>query len=591
VSDRRKFLQTIAGAAVVAGGAVAARSRLVRLLTAQGPPTCTRVPLPPLPPSPAMFPFVDPLPIPSVLKPVGVAPNPHGTARVGPYYEVTMTQVSQKLHRDLRPTMVWTYEGTYPGPSFEVKRGQPIAVKWINNLPSQHLFAAAIDHTLHGAEEGEPDVRTVVHLHGGKTMPESDGHPEAWFTRGFAEMGPFPNSGIYYYTNDQPSALLWYHDHAIAITRLNVMAGLAGLYYIRDPGEESLGLPSNEYEIPLVIQDKRFNQDGSIFYPTFGVVPSVHPQWQPDYSGDVALVNGKVYPYLEVEPRRYRFRMLNAANTAFFNLQLKAGSKPGPKFVQIGSELGFLPKPITMQSILMVNAERADVIVDFSGFDGQDIVMTNDAPSPFPIGFLPSVPQIMQFRVRGKNTGKDPSKIPSALPAEILDLNGVTPPSRDIVLTEDTMMIPVPEGFCEVHLPTRLLVEGRAFDEPVTTTPMAGSTEIWRFINTTAVAHPMHVHLATMRVLDRQNFDTNKYLETGKIVTGGARMPAAPNELNAPKDTVRVDFGTVTRVLVTFEVPKDVPLKSGQRLRYVHHCHMVEHEDNDMMRPFDVIIP
>ena len=249
---------------MVGGGALLAY-RSGGSMKAQGPPSCTFFPFPPLPPSPGMFPFVDRLPIPRVLKPVGVAPNPHGTARVSPYYEVTMTQVSQKLHRDLAPTPVWTYEGTYPGPSFEVKRGQPIAVKWNNNLPSRHLFAEAIDHTLHGADHGEPDVRTVVHLHGGKTMPESDGHPEAWFTRGFAETGPFPNTGIFYYTNDQPSTMLWYHDHAIAITRLNVMAGLAGLYFIREPGEESLGLPSNEHEIPLVIQDKRFNQDGSIF--------------------------------------------------------------------------------------------------------------------------------------------------------------------------------------------------------------------------------------------------------------------------------------------------------------------------------------
>ena len=164
----------------------------------------------------------------------------------------------------------------------------------------------------------------------------------------------------------------------------------------------------------------------------------------------------------------------------------------------------------------MVNADARDVIVDFAGFDGEDIVMTNDAPSPFPVGFLGSVPQIMHFRVRGKNNGKDSIKIPAALPAELLDLKGVTPPSRDIVLSEETMMLAVPEGFCDVHLPTRLLVEGRAFHDPVTTAPVAGRTEIWRFINTTVVAHPMHVHLATMRVLDRQTFDVDKYVETGK---------------------------------------------------------------------------
>jgi spore coat protein A len=540
-----------------------------------------------------MFPFVDRLPIPRVVQPIGTAPNPHGRDRLSPYYEVPMIQVAQKLHRDLPPTQVWTYMGTYPGPSFDVRRGQPIAVKWINNLPRRHIFAAAIDQTLHGADQGEPDVRTVVHLHGGKTLPESDGHPEAWFTPGFAETGPFPNSGIYYYTNAQPPTMLWYHDHALAITRLNVIAGLAGLYFIRDAGEESLELPTNEFEIPLVIQDKRFNQDGSIFYPTVGLPPFVHPVWQPDYAGDVALVNGMVMPFLEVEPRRYRFRILNAANTTFFNLRLEAKSRPGPNFVQIGADLGFLPKPIAMQHLLITNAERVDVIVDFTGFDGEDIVMTNDASNPFPIGFLRSIAQIMQFRVRAKNNGRDQTKIPATLPTPPAGetTGSGTPLSRDIVLSEDTVMLRVPEGFCELHLPTRLLVEDRPYHDPVITAPTAGRTEIWRFINTTAVTHPMHVHLATMRVLDRQTFDVDKYLQTGQIVTLGPRQSAAPNELNAPKDTVRVDFRTITRVLLTFDVPTDVPLASGRRLRYVHHCHMLEHEDNDMMRPFDIVIP
>lgn len=540
-----------------------------------------------------MFPFVDRLPIPPVLQPIGTAPNPHGRERFSPYYEVPMVQVAQKLHRDLPPTQVWGYGGMYPGPSFEVKRGQPIAVKWINKLPERHIFANAIDRTLHGADRGEPDVRTVVHLHGGKTMPESDGHPEAWFTPGFAETGPFPNSGIFYYTNDQPPTMLWYHDHALAITRLNVVAGLAGLYFIRDPSEESLGLPKGDYEIPLVIQDKRFNSDGSIFYPTLGVVPSVHPVWNADYDGDVALVNGKVFPFLEVEPRTYRFRLLNASNSTFFNLRLEVGSKDGPNFVQIGADLGFLPKPIEMRNILLTNAERADVIVDFSGFDDQDIVMTNDAANPFPIGFLGAVPRIMQFRVRRKNNDRDPSRIPAQLPTPPgFDMTRSTAPfSRDIILSEETLMLRVPEGFCDLHLPTRLLVEGRPWHDPISTQPVAGSTEIWRFINTTAVAHPMHVHLANIRVLDRQLFDVDKYLQTGQIVTLGPRQAAAPNELDAPKDTVRVDFRTVTRVLVNFDVPADWPVTSGQKLRYVHHCHMLEHEDNDMMRPYDIVMP
>jgi spore coat protein A, manganese oxidase len=591
MADRRKFLKTIGGAIV--GGGVISSSRLTGLVSAQGPPAdCMPLPFPPPPRSPAMTPFVDALPIPPVLKPVGTAPNPHRKGN-SHYYEVPMIEVRQKLHRDLPPTKVWGYSGMYPGPTFEVKQGEPIAVKWINNLPEHHIFAASIDRTLHGADHGEPDVRTVVHLHGGKTLPESDGHPEAWFTPGFRQKGPFPNSGIYYYTNDQPAATLWYHDHALAITRLNVMAGLAGMYLIREPGEESLGLPKGDYEIPLIIQDKTFNADGSISYPTVGLLPFVHPQWNPDYAGDTALVNGKVWPYLEVEPRRYRFRILNAANTTFFNLRLQVGGNPGPNFVQIGSDLGFRPTPITMQNLLLANAERADVIVDFSEFDGKDIIMTNDAPNPFPAGFLGNVAQIMQFRVRRKNNGRDQSKIPSRLPAPAeFDLTRTRSLyNRDIVLTEDTLLIPTPPGFCPLHLPTRLLVEGRPWADPVMTEPVAGTTEIWRYINTTVVAHPMHVHLANMRILDRQFFDLDKFFQTGQIVTTGPQIPAAPNELNAPKDTVRVDLGTITRVLVNFDLPSDFSARRGEKLRYVHHCHMLEHEDNDMMRPYDIVIP
>jgi spore coat protein A len=245
-----------------------------------------------------------------------------------------------------------------------------------------------------------------------------------------------------------------------------------------------------------------------------------------------------------------------------------------------------------MQSILLANAERADVIVDFAGFDGQDLVMTNDAANPFPIGFFGAIPRIMQFRVRRKNSDRDQSRIPSQLPAPPgFDMTRGAPPNRDIILSEETMMIRVPEGFCDLHLPTRLLVEGRPWHDPIITQPRAGSTEIWRFINTTAVAHPMHVHLANLRVLDRQTFDVDKYVQTGQIVTLGTRQAAAPNELDAPKDTVRVDFGTVTRVLVNFDVPSDWPVSSGQKLRYVHHCHMLEHEDNDMMRPYDIVMP
>jgi spore coat protein A len=585
MANRRDFLKMCAGA-VVGGGTLLSS---LQVANAQG---CIPLPLPLLPPSPALEPFVDRLPIPLILRPTGSRRLAHHRRKRALYYEVPMMQVSQRLHRDLPPTQVWGYWGMYPGPSFETRRGQPIAVKWINNLPTRHLLHNSIDPTL---EEGRPEVRTVVHLHGSRSLPEDDGHPEAWFTPGFAQKGPFPNDGIFYYPNDQPATMLWYHDHAMAITRLNLVAGLAGLYFIREPGEDSLRLPKGRYEIPLVIQDKRFNHDGSIWYPEVGLPPFVHPVWQPDYSGDLGMVNGKVMPFLRVEPRKYRFRILNAANSRFFNLRLwvgEIGQTPGPAFVQIGADVGFLPEPVRMPELLLANAERADVIVDFSRFEGQDIIMANDAPMPFPLDLFPGAAQIMQFRVsRPRHVRRDRSRIPAVLPAAPpLDPNASVR-TRDILLSEEMVELNPGPPFCPVRLPTRLLLEGRPFMEPVITEPVAGTTEIWRFINTTAVAHPMHVHLTHMQVLDHQPFDLMKYMDSGQIETSGPPRPPALNEVGAPKDTVRVDVGMITRVIMKFDLPSGTRVAPGQRLQYVHHCHMLEHEDNDMMRPYDVVVP
>lgn len=566
--NRRNFLK--AGIGVAGGAAFFSATR-----KAYGQ-------LPSFPPSPQMAPFVDPLPLPRVIQPVGFTSVNGKTVS---QYEVPMRAAMQKLHRDLPETPVWGYTGTYPGPTFEVKRGQPISVRWVNDLPEKHIFSAAIDPTLYGAEPGTPEVRTVVHVHGGKQLPGADGHPEAWFTKGFAEKGALFPGETNYYPNDQAPTMLWYHDHALAITRLNVVSGLAGLYFIREVDETALSLPVNRYEIPLVLQDKRFNQDGSIFYPTFGIVPDVHPIWFPDYLGDVGMVNGAVWPYLQVEARKYRFRMLNASNTAFFNLRLESGGQLVP-FVQIGADLGFLPAPVTMQSLLMTPAERFDVIVDFSGMAGKEIIMTNDAVAFFPIGPPPPIggpAQLMMFRVVPA-TGTDNSRVPTSFPTEPPLTVDSAVQTRDIVSTEQVVQVGVQ------FLPTVLMIENLPFEAPVTTMPRAGTTEIWRYINATVVAHPQHIHLAHQQVLDRQPFDVNEYMRSGQIIFTGPAMPPAPNEVNAPKDTIRVDLGTVTRILARFDLPPGTTLTPGDTFKYVHHCHMLEHEDNDMMRPFEVVV-
>ncbi|HET8547349.1 MAG TPA: multicopper oxidase domain-containing protein [Bryobacteraceae bacterium] len=564
MSSRRTFLKTGAGAI---GGLMLSRDGA----NAQGPP-----------PSPPVTPFMDPLPIPGTHHPVGLGNLPvraGGAPARGPHYEVPMVEILQKLHSQLPPTRLWGYSGSYPGPSFEVRRGQPISVRFTNNLPNHHLLSYAIDPTLHGSQPGTPEVRTVVHLHGGRVLPESDGHPDAWFTPGFAQKGPRFASEVFLYPNDQPATMLWYHDHTIGITRLNVFAGLAGLYIIRDPEEQSSGLPQDRFEIPLVIQDRHLNPDGSLGYPPFGLSPQ-HPIWMPDFFGDLALVNGKVMPFLEVEPRAYRFRVLNGSNSRFLNLHLDSGTP----FIQLGADLGFLPAPTVMQSLLLSPAERADVVIDFSRLAGREIVMTNDAPTPFgpPSPFPgPPLPLIMKFRVRSRNGNSsnfDAGRLRLPAPAP-LSLSSVAQ-TRDILLTEEVNQFGVP-------LVTK--VEDKMWFEPVSTFPKAGSTEIWRFINAIVFAHPMHVHLARMQVLDRQQFNVGAFMQTGAVVPTGPAVPAAPNEVNAPKDTVIVEHGGMTRVLVNFELPSGTTVSPGQHFPYVHHCHILEHEDNEMMRPYEVV--
>ncbi len=349
--------------------------------------------------------FKDPLPIPPLLK-------PKWRSEGYTYYEVNMMETKKSLHSDLPKTTLWGYDGIYPGPTIEVETGEKVYVKWQNKLPDRHLFP--IDHTVHGAEKEKPDVRTVVHLHGGRTEPASDGYPDAWFTKGFAATGHFFQKEIYEYGNQQSSRALWYHDHAIGLTRLNIYAGLAGFYFIRDSHERSLNLPNGNFEVPLLLQDRSFHEDGSLSYPeqpannTSGFKPSIITS----FFGDTIVVNGKVWPYLEVEPRKYRFRLLNAANARFFRLTLDSGQK----FIQIGTDSGFLERPIAVKSLLLAPAERIDIIVDFSNMEGKSILLKNDAPTHFPIGDpvdSETTGTVMQFRVSKPLSSLDTSVIPA----------------------------------------------------------------------------------------------------------------------------------------------------------------------------------
>lgn len=498
--------------------------------------------------SPLLAKFVDPLPRPSVLKPVEQIQGK-------PFYRIVMTQFQQQLHQDLPPTTVWGFHGTYPGPTIEARTDYPIVVQWINNLPTKHLLP--IDHTLCASDLSMPDVRTITHLHGACVSPESDGDPLKWFTLGQSRTCDYPNS--------QPATTLWYHDHALAITRLNVYTGLAGLYLLRDEIEDQLNLPRSPFEIPLVIQDRTFQSNGQLFYPDRGIT-DIHPVWMPEYIGDTTLVNGKVWPFLEVEPRRYRFRILNACNSCFLHAILS----PGQPFYQIGGDGGFLPTPVKLTQLLLGAAERADVILDFSGMRGATITMTHGR-APFPRGDKVVNPEILQFRVTKPLSVPDSSSIPSSIGGLPFFVDSPVVKTRDLTLNEDVDA----QGRC-----TGLLLNGLPFSAPVTEKPKLGTTEIWRFINLTMSAHPIHLHLVQFHVLDRRRFDIATYQSTRQLVFTGPAVPRFANEAGL-KDTVIIRPSEVLRIKVRF---------TGFTGCYVWHCHRLEHEDNDMMRPFEVVL-
>ncbi|GER72542.1 multicopper oxidase family protein [Weizmannia acidilactici] len=510
--------------------------------------------------SPNLKKFVDHLPLLKTIQPIR---KEEGIA----YYEVTMDEFWQKLHRDLRPTRLWGYNRSFPGPLFDVARGEKIRVKWMNRLPRRHILP--VDTTiLNGMETNLPEVRTVVHLHGGETEPDSDGYPEAWFTPNFRETGPYFKKEIYEYNNQQRAATLWYHDHAIGITRLNVYAGLVGMYLIRDQEEKSLNLPSGAYEIPLMITDRTFNNDGSLFYPQQPANPTPetpNPSVVPFFLGDTILVNGKVWPYLEVEPRKYRFRVVNASNTRAYQLYLDAGQ---PLF-QIGTDGGLLRRPARLEKLTLEPAERADLIIDFSKYSGQMITLKNDlGPNADPSD---QTDDVMQFRVTLPLSEKDTSKIPQSL-------SSIPSPSYSNIQAIRHLKL---AGSADEYGRPLLLLDNKRWMDPVTETPRLGTTEIWSLVNPMAFTHPIHIHLVQFQILDRRPFDLDLYNETGHIVYTGPAVSPEPNE-RGWKDTVAAPSGQITRVVMRF-----APFAGD----YVWHCHILEHEDNDMMRPLKITDP
>lgn len=496
--------------------------------------------------------FVDPLPLPEVIAPSGHRPSPEDATVQIPYYRIAMREFEGKVHRDMKPTRLWGYGSSSPGPIFETRSGEGLLVEWVNELPEKHFLP--IDHGIHGAEADKPGVRTVVHMHGAKARPESDGYPENWYVPG--------KSAVCHYPNRQDAAMLWYHDHALGINRLNVFAGLLGAFFVRDEFEDSLGLPRGKYEIPLLIFDRIFDLEGQLNYPVSG---DANSPWVSEVFGDAVLVNGKLFPYLEVDARRYRFRVLNGANGRFFHLTLDAGDPSNAlTFQQIGTDQGLLSAPVTLPRASLAPGERADLIVDFSGCSGSNVSLKNDNLN------------ILQFRVARRTESSAPSSDESVVPKNLRPVPKIAESSA-----VKTRMLTLVEIDDLVQRPVKMLLNNAHWSMPVTENPVLDSIEIWNLINLTDDAHPIHLHLVRFQILDRRAFNIAAYWATGEVKYTGAVVPHEPVE-SGWKDTVRADPGMVTRIIIRFE---------GFTGRYVWHCHILEHEDNEMMRPFDVVAP
>ena len=590
--------------------------------------------------SPELTPFVDELPIPTVLKPklyqhlekldlpqganwdsieelinkfidqkdLAKLPLPDHLQLedLNDYYEVEMRQTQQKLHRDLPKTTVWGYNGQFPGPTIEARQGNDIYVKWENKLPRKHLLP--VDTTIGGAHDN-PAVRTVTHLHGANVESASDGGPDGWFTRNFEQRGPRFQKKVYHYDNNQPATTLWYHDHALGITRLNVYAGLAGFYLLRPKKHKRKyrQLPSGEYEIPLVFQDRSFNDDGSLYYPTQPDTDEGRedpdPSIVPEFFADTAVVNGKVWPRLKVNPRKYRFRTLNGCNGRFLNLKLLQYDEntdettgDGPSFIQIGSDGGFLEQPVEITDRLLWGpANRQDLVVDFSDYAGDSLLLHNNAPVPFggevgpDVDDAQSLPKIMLFEVEDCKT-EDKSRIPNHL-ARIPKLHREDArKERELTLNETTDEY----DRLELLLGNREHPNGLHWEDEVMEMPKAGTTEVWNFVNRTVDTHPMHMHLVQFQILGKRPYDVDQY---NQDVADGNLKPLdqyytgdliSPNPENQGwNDTVAADPGYVTQVIAHFGEYQG--LFNTYTGRYPWHCHILPHEDHDMMRPYKVV--
>ena len=538
-------------------------------------------------------------------------------ATAGGSATLRMVNATHRFHGALAPTPTFAYRSstgsqTYLGPVIVARQNTAFDLTVSNELGA-HPLAFAIDDGLIDDAVGEGLLpagtddavgpRAATHLHGGNTRPEFDGGPLDVFGPG--------SSFTYSYENRQEAAGLWYHDHALAITRLNVYAGLAGGYLIRnddDPGDGSR-LPAPPYEVPLVIQDRMFAADGTFAYPA-NPNPTTPRPWAPEFFGDVATVNGKAWPNLDVARGKYRFRVYNGSNARFYLLKfMVAGTSLS--FHQLGTDGGLLDAPVRMSKLTLGPGERADLVVDFAALPaGSTVVLANNARTPFPDGPQATrrggapLSQIMRFTVTAASGYTAP------LPARLRATPITRLAGRPVAATRTMTLVEILD---EADAPLMALLNNRRFGSgDYLTAPVAADTlEQWELVNTTGDAHPIHLHFTQFQLLDRQRFAVDRYLTAGygsddfEPGTGpyqgpgiapsvtpfliGAAAPPAANE-RGWKDTVVAMPGEVTRIVVPFgaQAAGGAPLAIGATYtgEYVWHCHILEHEDNDMMQRY-----
>jgi FtsP/CotA-like multicopper oxidase with cupredoxin domain len=571
-----------------------------------------------------LAPFADALPVPQRL----IAARQNGELTV------PISVGSHRFHRDLPESAIWGYDGTVPGPTIEAERGQPVTVRWRNQLdeslpvvvttaPNAADPGGVPVQCVPGLSGGAPDQdaaalagHTVVHLHGALVPAPYDGWAENLFAPG--------QDAVFHYPMDQRAALLWYHDHVMGVTRFGIYAGLAGLWIIRDQRERELGLPEGPpYEVPLLIQDRNFGRDdsgrltGQLVHKTDPDVMEAFPPF--------TIVNGKVWPLLEVQPATYRFRVLNGSNARTYRLVLVRDGKPELRRVtQLGADHGLLRTParVPPDGLVLASAERADVLVDFSDLEpGSELTLLNTAAAPFdgapfpaanaynaadPAQLLP-YPHVMRFRVvpgpvtrlaiRGELATDYRLPSPDALAGarrraialveRELDGQPNMLTMRELVIAGDDYTGPV-VTVADGERSTRYRAAAAHFEDATTFFPVLDRYEVWQLINLTDDTHPIHIHLDPFQILSRRPI-RSQIAEHGiedLSIAASVTLERDPDDDLAHaiddnerglKDTVRVNPNEIAEVAVRFTT------YSG---RYMYHCHILEHEDRDMMRPF-----